>query len=45
MSDIIKTVLHNKDGTVEYVFDKEKLNEILSPLINQNTPKADTEER
>ena len=29
--EVIKSVLYNRDGTVEYVIDNEKLNKILEP--------------
>lgn len=34
--DIIKCVLCNKDGTIDYVFDDAKLDEIIAPFINEN---------
>lgn len=33
--DIIKGVLYNKDGTVDYVFDDAKLDEIVAPFLNE----------
>jgi len=29
--EVIKAILYNRDGTVDYVLDNEKLNEILEP--------------
>lgn len=34
--NIIKGVLYNKDGTVDYVFDDAKLDEIIAPFLNKN---------
>lgn len=39
LNGIIKDVLYNKDGTVDYVFDDVKLNEVIAPFENE----ADTE--
>jgi hypothetical protein len=40
LSGIIKGVLYNKDGTVDYVFDDVKLDEIIAPFENEaNTEK------
>lgn len=39
LSGIIKGVLYNKDGTVDYVFDDAKLDEVIAPFENE----ADTE--
>lgn len=33
--DIIKCILYNKDGTVDYVFDDAKLDEIIAPFVNE----------
>lgn len=33
--DIIKDVLYNKDGTVDYVFDDTKLDEVIAPFVNE----------
>lgn len=33
---IIKGIMYNKDGTVEYVFDDAKLEEVIAPLTNEN---------
>ena len=35
LDGIIKDVLYNKDGTVDYVFDDAKLDEIIAPFINE----------
>ncbi len=37
LSGVIKGVLYNKDGTVDYVFDDAKLNEIIAPLTNDSS--------
>ena len=29
--EVIKAILYNRDGTVDYVIDNEKLNEVLEP--------------
>ena len=34
LGGVIKCVLYNKDGTVDYVFDNDKLNEIITLFIN-----------
>lgn len=39
--DVIKYVLYNKDGTVDYVFDDAKLNEVIAPFVNGNDTKRD----
>ena len=39
--DIIKCVLYNKDGTVDYVFDDAKLDEIIAPFLNENDTERD----
>ena len=36
-SGVIKGVLYNKDGTVDYVFDDAKLDEVIAPLTNDNS--------
>lgn len=38
---VIKGVLYNKDGTVDYVFDDAKLNEVIAPFVNENDTKRD----
>lgn len=35
LDTIIKGVLYNKDGTVDYVFDDTKLDEIIAPFENE----------
>ena len=35
LSGIIKGVLYNKDGTVDYVFDDAKLDEVIAPFENE----------
>lgn len=40
-NNIIKDVLYNKDGTVDYVFDDAKLDEIIAPFINENDTERD----
>lgn len=37
LSGVIKGVLYNKDGTVDYVFDDVKLDEIIAPLTNDSS--------
>lgn len=37
LDGIIKGVLYNKDGTVDYVFDDAKLDEVIAPLTNDNS--------
>jgi len=39
LNGIIKGILYNKDGTVDYVFDDVKLDEVIAPFENE----ADTE--
>ena len=34
--EVIKAILYNRDGTVDYVIDNEKLNEILEQFMNDN---------
>lgn len=36
-SGVIKGVLYNKDGTVDYVFDDVKLNEVIAPFVNEDS--------
>ena len=36
-NSVIKGVLYNKDGTVDYVFDDAKLDEIIAPLTNDSS--------
>ena len=33
--EVIKSILYNRDGTVDYVIDNEKLNKILEPYSNK----------
>lgn len=35
LSGVIKGVLYNKDGTVDYVFDDVKLDEVIAPFENE----------
>lgn len=35
LSGVIKGVLYNKDGTVDYVFDDAKLDEVVAPFENE----------
>ncbi len=37
LNGVITGVLYNKDGTVDYVFDDVKLDEIIAPLTNDNS--------
>ena len=41
LSGVIKGVLYNKDGTVGYVFDDAKLDEVVAPFENKNDTKRD----
>lgn len=41
LNGVIKCVLYNKDGTVDYVFDDAKLNEVIAPFVNGNDTKRD----
>lgn len=41
LSGIIKGVLYNKDGTVDYVFDDVKLDEVIAPFENKNDTERD----
>lgn len=41
LDGVIKDVLYNKDGTIDYVFDDAKLDEIIAPFINENDTKRD----
>lgn len=36
LSGVIKDVLCNKDGTVDYVFDDAKLDEVIAPFMNED---------
>ena len=35
LSGVIKGVLYNKDGTVDYVFDDAKLDEVIAPFEDE----------
>lgn len=35
LSGVIKGVLYNKDGIVDYVFDDAKLDEVIAPFKNE----------
>lgn len=39
--NIIKCFLYNKDGTIDYVFDNAKLDEIIAPFVNKNDTERD----
>lgn len=41
LSGVIKDVLYNKDGTVDYVFDDAKLNEVIAPFENETDTERD----
>jgi hypothetical protein len=41
LNGVIKGVLYNKDGTVDYVFDDAKLDEVIAPFKNENDTKRD----
>lgn len=41
LDGIIKDVLYNKDGTVDYVFDDAKLDEIIAPFENGTDTERD----
>ena len=43
LNGIIKGVLYNKDGTVDYVFDDAKLDEVIAPFINETDTGRDQE--
>ena len=42
--EVIKSVLYNRDGTVEYVIDNEKLNKILEPYSSSTIKIAKIQE-
>lgn len=44
LSGVIKGVLYNKDGTVDYVFDDAKLDEIIAPFENETDTERDQSE-
>lgn len=39
LGGIIKGVLYNKDGTVDYVFDDAKLDEVITPFKKETDAK------
>lgn len=41
LNGIIKGVLYNKDGTVDYVFDDAKLDEVIVPFENETDTERD----
>lgn len=41
LNGIIKGVLYNKDGTVDYVFDDSKLDEVIAPFENETDTERD----
>ena len=41
LSGVIKGALYNKDGTVDYVFDDAKLNEVIAPFENETDTERD----
>lgn len=41
LSGVIKGVLYNKDGTVDYVFDDAKLDEVIAPFENETGAERD----
>lgn len=43
LNGIIKGVLYNKDGTVDYVFDDAKLDEVIAPFENETDTERDQE--
>lgn len=42
ISDVIKGILYNKDGTVEYVFDDAKLEEVIAPFVDNESNSNET---
>jgi hypothetical protein len=44
LDGIIKGILYNKDGTVEYVFDDAKLNQVIAPLTNNSSESDENEQ-
>lgn len=44
LDGIIKGVLYNKDGTVDYVFDDVKLDEVITPFVNDDDVERDRDE-
>lgn len=45
LDGVIKGVLYNKDGTVDYVFDDAKLDEVIAPFVNENDTERDQSKR
>lgn len=41
LDGVIKGVLYNKDGTVDYVFDDVKLDEVIAPFENETDTERD----
>jgi hypothetical protein len=41
LDGILKGVLYNKDGAVEYVFDDAKLDEVITPFENETDTERD----
>lgn len=39
LDGVIQAVLYNQDGTVDYVFDDAKLDEIIAPFMNETDMK------
>lgn len=39
LDGVIKGVLYNKDGTVDYVFDDAKLDKVIAPFMNETDMK------
>lgn len=39
------TILHNKDGTVDYYFDEEKFNEVVNPFSAESFSNDNTRKR
>ena len=44
LDGVIKGVLYNKDGTVDYVFDDVKLDEVIAPFENDDDAERDRDE-
>lgn len=45
LSGVIKGILYNKDGTVDYVFDDVKLDEVIVPFENETDTERDQDEK
>lgn len=41
LDGVIKGIFYNKDGTVDYVFDDVKLNEVITPFVNESDTERD----